>query len=236
MCQEGSVEMKVHFEKAFAHLEKELMQNAARAQRAVKDVMDVLHTGTSDDVAQIIANDDVIDEAENEIEERCLDILALYQPVATDLRSVITLLKANGEIERIGDLAVNMASRLQESGDMTFLRAWDFDQLVSTAMEMLRDVLHALSRHDATAAKAVIMRDQIVDQAHRQNYSAVAQGIRQHPELLPALLNVLTISRSLERIADCSTNIAEDVIYLETAQIVRHAHSLQETTPSSSNS
>ena len=176
--------------------------------------------------SSVIAGDARIDAMEIEIEEECLKILALHQPVASDLRQVITILKVNSELERIGDLAVNMAERVAniDSFKNHEIEKFDFSDMLHIACGMLKDALDSLSYHDAALAQNVIERDEKVDLIHHDNYGVVRTFILKYPDCAQYYLNGLTISRCLERIADIATNIAEDVIYLESGRIVRHCH------------
>ena len=176
-------------------------ENAMRAQTAVNSAVRAMEQGDTSLADAVIQGDSAIDLAENVIEERCLDILALYQPVATDLRRVVTILKANGEIERAGDLAVNIADRVGDAMRHDVDEKWDFREMGALATGMFTKALRTL---------------------HRQSYARATQGILAHPSAAGYYLDALTVSRCLERLGDLATNIAEDVIYLETAEIVRH--------------
>ncbi len=214
--------MKVHFEKALAALERLMDENAMRAQTAVDSAVRAMEQGDTELADAVIQGDSAIDLAENLIEERCLDILALYQPVATDLRRVVTILKANGEIERAGDLAVNIADRVGDAMRYGVEEKWDFREMGALATGMFTKALHTLSSGDAKAARDLLAADDELDALHRQSYARATQGILAHPSEAGYYLDALTVSRCLERLGDLATNIAEDVIYLETAEIVRH--------------
>lgn len=214
--------MKVHFEKAMAALKQLLSENAARAQSAVNDAVCAMEHGDSALADAVIQGDSAIDLAENVIEERCLDILALYQPVATDLRRVVTILKANGEIERAGDLAVNIADRVGDANRYEVKETWDFGKMGALAAGMFTQALQTLATGDADSARRLLTADDELDALHRQSYARATQGILAHPSSAGYYLDALTVSRCLERLGDLATNIAEDVIYLETAEIVRH--------------
>lgn len=214
--------MKVHFEKAMATLKQLLSENAARAQSAVNDAVCAMEHGDSALADAVIQGDSAIDLAENVIEERCLDILALYQPVATDLRRVVTILKANGEIERAGDLAVNIADRVGDANRYEVKETWDFGKMGALATGMFTQALQTLATGDADSARRLLTADDELDALHRQSYARATQGILDHPSSAGYYLDALTVSRCLERLGDLATNIAEDVIYLETAEIVRH--------------
>ena len=214
--------MKVHFEKAMVTLKQLLNENAARAQSAVNDAVCAMEHGDSALADAVIQGDSAIDLAENVIEERCLDILALYQPVATDLRRVVTILKANGEIERAGDLAVNIADRVGDANRYEVKETWDFGKMGALATGMFTQALQTLATGDADSARRLLTADDELDELHRQSYARATQGILDHPSAAGYYLDALTVSRCLERLGDLATNIAEDVIYLETAEIVRH--------------
>ncbi len=222
--------MKVHFTKALNDLGNRLSEVAARAENAVHAAAGAVESGSPEAAFYVIHHDRDIDDAEIAIEEECLKILALYQPVAADLRRIITFLKVNSEVERVGDLAVNIAERVE---DMTLYRERlvdkpDFNDMVYQACEMLKKALDALAYHDVVAAAEVIRQDDAVDQLHQSNYGKVRDLILRHPDEAQYYLDCLTVSRCLERIADIATNIAEDVIYLESGRIVRHRHEGEE--------
>lgn len=218
--------MKAHFIQALEDLKNMLAEIAAKAEHAVHAAIEAVETDSQNLAARIIENDSEIDIAEIKIEEECLKILALYQPVASDLRQVITILKVNSELERVGDSAVNIADRV---ADMALYRKkniekLDFKRMVCEACSMLKKSLDSLAYHDANMAAAVIKADDSVDKIHRENYGIVRNFILKYPNESQYYMDCLTVSRCLERIADIATNIAEDVIYLESGNIVRHDH------------
>ncbi len=218
--------MNGHFYNALNNLQSMLGSMAAYAEEAVQLSGKAVGEVSLEKAVSVIDGDEKIDAMEIEIEEECLKILALHQPVASDLRQVITILKVNSELERIGDLAVNMAERVGniDSFKNQEIEKFDFCDMLHTACGMLKDALDSLSYHDAALAQDVIERDEKVDKIHHDNYGAVRSFILKYPDCAQYYLNGLTISRCLERIADIATNIAEDVIYLESGRIVRHCH------------
>lgn len=172
---------------------------------------------------KVIAADSVVDQTEVEIEEDCLKILALHQPVAIDLRYIITVMKMNNDLERIGDLAVNIAERartLCERSDTIALI--DFSAMSDKVQSMLRKSLDAMIHLDAQLAREVIIMDDEIDDMNRGTFQIVEAEIMRSPENAGYLIRLLSVSRYLERIADHTTNIAEDVIYLKDGEIVRH--------------
>lgn len=221
--------MNGHFNNALSNLQNMLGTMSAYAEEAVLLSGKAVNDISLESAAQVIAGDEKIDSMEIEIEEECLKILALHQPVASDLRQVITILKVNNELERIGDLAVNMAERVGNIASFkdVSIEKFDFSDMLHTACVMLKDALDSLVYHDAVLAQNVINRDDEVDKIHHDNYGIVRTFILKHPDCAQYYLNGLTISRCLERIADIATNIAEDVIYLESGKIVRHCHEME---------
>ena len=173
--------------------------------------------------AEVIASDKDVDETEVEIEEECLKILALYQPVAADLRFVVAVLKLNNDLERIGDLAVNIAEKLTAVRQADpGLRPQTFPHMIECVRSMFRKSLDALINLDTDEARAVGAADDEVDDLHRAMFGYVIEGMKQNPDSAEALVHFLSISRYLERVADHATNIAEDVIYMTEGLIVRH--------------
>lgn len=168
-------------------------------------------------------NDSEIDVMEVEIEESCLSLLALYQPVAVDLRFIITVLKINNELERVGDLAVNIAERsiLMALQDETSI-PYDITGMALKAEGMLTRSIDSLLTMDVKLAYKVRSEDDDVDAMNREMYAQLNEAILQKPEQINYFQQILSVGRHLERIADHATNIAEEVIYLIDAEIVRH--------------
>ena len=172
---------------------------------------------------KIIKTDWEIDEMEVDIEEECLKILALHQPVAVDLRFLITAIKINNDLERIGDQAVNIAERvltISKRPEMDFV--FDYAPMAEKAEAMLKMSLDALVTMDVDLAIKVITLDDEVDAIKTLAYDRIKAAIRQNPDRVGYLINLLLISRHLERLADHATNIAEEVVYLIEGEIVRH--------------
>ncbi len=172
---------------------------------------------------EAMGKDGEIDAREVELEEECLKALALHQPVATDLRFIVSVLKINNDLERIGDLAVNIARRARYLATHPDVDAvFDLPGMAAKVQDMLRHSLDSLVNMDADMARAVCAEDDEVDAVHRQTYKLVRDAIRANPEQIDVLTHVLSASNHLERIADLATNIAEDVVYMVEGQIVRH--------------
>jgi len=173
---------------------------------------------------KVLKRDVEVDDREIEVEEECLKILALHQPVANDLRYIVTALKVNNDLERIGDLAVNMAQVAVWLADRGSLEIpYDLCDLVAKVRAMLADSLDALMERDAELAAKVRSADEEVDDVNRENYAVIRSAIQEQPSEVERLIMILRISHYLERIADHATNIAEDVIYMVNGEIVRHS-------------
>lgn len=215
--------MAQHFHREVDSLKKKILVLSAvveeDVQRAVKSVAD-----RDARLAQRVIDDDSgIDQMEVEVEEDCLKILALHQPVAIDLRFIIAVLKINNDLERIGDLAVNIAERSVALASQPKMGApMDFNAMASKVQTMLRMSLDSLVNMDCALARQVIARDDEVDAANRDVFSNVHETIRRNPDTVEYMISMLSVSRNLERIADYATNIAEDVIYMSDGEIVRH--------------
>jgi len=190
-----------------------------RVQKALKAVADR-------DVAlaqTVMEGDKAIDAREVAIEEECLKLLALHQPVASDLRFLIVVLKVNNDLERIGDLAVNIAdrARLLARVPASSLEL-QIPRMGLAVVAMVRQVFQAFMQHDARLAAAVIASDDVVDDMNRDMIARVVERVRRGDEAAEALLLLLGVSRELERVGDHATNIAEDLIYMFEGEIVRH--------------
>ena len=172
---------------------------------------------------QVAASDDRIDRQEVDLEEECLKILALHQPVANDLRFIVSVLKINNDLERIADMSVNIAERaldLMKYKPMAI--PFEFSSMSQKVYSMVKKSLDSLVNLDLHEAHEVIALDDEVDALHHKSYGMVIEQIRQHPDCIEPLISYLVVSRYLERIADLATNIAEDVHYLIEGDIVRH--------------
>lgn len=214
-----------HLRREVDRLKRKLLALSAyveeSVQRAVKSVSE-----RDEKLGQrVIDTDFEIDEMEVDVEEDCLKILALHQPVAIDLRFIIAVLKINNDLERIGDLAVNIAERAVSLSKRDKINSpFDFQTMAERVQKMLQKALDALVNADAKLAREVLVSDDEIDEMNRQMYDSIKMGIRKDPENVDTLIQVLAISRNLERIADHTSNIAEDVIYMVDGDIIRHGH------------
>ena len=215
--------MAKHLQREIENLKRKLLALGAIVETSVRDATLSIEKRDTELAQKIIDNDIDIDKTEVEVEEDCLKILALHQPVAIDLRFIVTVLKINNDLERIGDLAVNIAERaIFLSNQPKVNISSDLVDMAHNAQSMLKKSLDALVNHDAELAQSVCASDDIVDQLNRQMYLKIQEAILDNPEQISVLIHLLSASRHLERIADHTTNIAEDVIYMIEGKIVRH--------------
>lgn len=215
--------MSVHLQNEIEKLKKMVISLGADVEENLHKAVQSLESRDLALGEQTIGADRAIDLREVDLEEECLKILALHQPVAIDLRFVIAVLKINNELERIGDLAVNIAENAvfissQPPVDIPF----DFSGMADKTKTMLRNSLESLVSMDPRLARQVCAADDEVDAINREMYGQVQDGIRKKIENMECLIHCLGASRHLERIADLATNIAEDVIYMVDGEIIRH--------------
>lgn len=216
--------MKLHFHREIADLNSEIARLGGLVEESIGKALTSLQTGDKKLAKEVRKGDNLIDVLEVELEERLLKILALYQPVAKDLRFIVAVLKVNNELEHMGDLTESIAQHSRrvsptqvENSPMELLRMGNITQ------KMVGLALDSLLTQDVEKAREVIRMDDEVDHLHGQHHRVVAQHIedKSHDFNLSEL-RLLSVSRSLERIADMATSIAEDVFYLVDAAIVRH--------------
>ena len=216
--------MAKRFIKELNQVKKRILSLGSLVEERVRMAVSAVENKDARGAEEIIQKDYEIDEMEVEIEEECLKILALHQPVAVDLRFLVTVIKINGELERIGDQAVNIAQRvgvIAKQPDPAF--EFDYSSMAEKAESMLRMSLDALVNLDNDLAFKVLLLDDEVDKIKENAYDQIKNVMKEQPDHMGYLINLLLISRHLERLADHATNIAEDVIYLIEGEIVRHA-------------
>ena len=204
-------------------LKKLLITISSKTEEAVHHAGKALLERDPDRARSVIEDDHIIDRLEVETEEECLKSLVLYQPVADDLRFIITILKVNNDLERIGDLAVNLAERVKPLAEKAELELnLDFAGMLEKTSTMLRNSLSALVHFDKELAVSVLEADDDIDAMNKAVYEQVKATIGVDREQSEVLIHSLTVSRTIERIADHATNIAQDVLYLIEGEIVRH--------------
>jgi phosphate transport system protein len=212
-----------HISREISNLKKKILSLGAAVEETLYKTMRSLEQRDKDLAEKVMAEDSAIDQSEVEIEEDCLKVLALYQPVAIDLRLIIAILKINNDLERVGDLAVNIAERAAFLATKEKIAIHpDLMKMSEIARDMLKKSLDSLVNEDSALAHRVCGMDDAVDALNRQMYMLVQDGIREDPSKMESLIHLLSVSRHLERVADSATNIAEDVIYMIEGEIVRH--------------
>jgi phosphate transport system protein len=215
--------MPKHFHRELEKLKKRILILGAMVEERVYMATKAIENNDSHLADKIIKSDYEIDEMEVDIEEECLKILALYQPVAVDLRFITAVIKINNDLERIADEAVNIARGVKYIAKGKKLHFdFDFYSMAEKTESMLKKSLDALVNLDVDLAFKVCILDDEVDKINAQAHRMVKDAIKDNPDQGEYFINLLLISRHLERIADHATNIAEEVIYLIEGEIIRH--------------
>jgi phosphate transport system protein len=215
--------MPIHLQKEIDKLKKQIVLLAGSVEKRVADAVKSIDLRDPQLAQQVKDTDQAIDLTEVEVEEECLKILALYQPVAMDLRFIVAVLKINSDLERIGDEAVNIAGRSLNINAYPKIEInFDLKTLARNVMAMLKRSLDALVNMDAALAHAVIDSDDEIDDTVQKLFQQVKNEIRRQPEKIDYIIEYMRINRHLERIADHATNIAEDIVYMIEGKIVRH--------------
>lgn len=210
-------------------LKKALLSLCALAADNVSQSIKAVMQRDADTARQVMKNDAEIDRIEIEVEEDCLKILALHQPVAVDLRFIIAVLKINNDLERVGDLAVNIAENAVALAKLVNSPSpFDLSGMSDIVIDMLNKSIDALINMDADLARSVCEMDDSVDEINRRMYTDVKKDILSTPDNIDGLIHYLSISRCLERIGDHATNVAEDIIYMTKGEIIRHKRGTNE--------
>lgn len=212
-----------HLEREIERLKRKVLAVGALVEEGLRLSLRAIEQRDRELALQVIRGDAVIDENEVDVEEECLKILALYQPVAGDLRFVAAVIKINSELERIGDLAVNIAERALQlaDGDPLPLPP-DLPRMADRVAVILEKALDALVRRDAVTARLVLAADDEIDDLYRELLEELKGLIRSDLERLDQIVVLFSVARYLERLADHSVNIAEDVLYMVEGEIHRH--------------
>ena len=212
-----------HFHEQLSDLKVRLLTMSGEAEAALRLAVDALLERDSTKADEVIAGDHVIDDMEVEIEEQGINLLALQQPMARDLRMIVSALKIANDLERVGDHAVNIAEstqRLLQSRPIT--PEPEIVQMARLAREMLSDALEAFIRGDAKAGREVCSRDDRVDALHRSVFRILLTHMMEDPHTIGSGMDLFLVSRNLERVADLATNIAEDVVFLVEGKSIKH--------------
>jgi phosphate transport system protein len=215
--------MSRHFHRDVENLHRQILSLSAQVEEMIDRAGKALCEGEFQQAEQVIQADDRIDQREVQIEEECLKMLALHQPVAIDLRRIATVLKINNDLERIADLAVNIAERAQALHERPdFPIPSKLDRMFRAATDMVRGALRAYVNCDAQAAMQICQNDDDVDQLNRDIIADLVELMQRKPPFVAPGLHCFSAVRHLERIADHAVSMAEDVVYLVSGEIVRH--------------
>lgn len=213
-----------HFDEELKELNGEILKIGAFAEEAIFKSVEALKNRDSQMAKSVIDNDTNVDKLELAIDERCIDLIARYQPMAKDLRFIATGMKINAELERIADIAVDIAQRTMEIVDKPLLKPLDdIPALAGVAQSMVRMAIDAFIKRDIELAKKVLLSDPEADKLRNLIQKELIEDyMSKDSSTAPRAVQLLLIARFLERICDHTTNIAEDVIYMVQAEVVRH--------------
>lgn len=217
--------MSFHFQRDLELLRKKILGLGAMVENSLSTAVQALFDADEALAQDVIRNDSAIDQAEIDVEEECLKILALYQPVAQDLRFIVAVLKMNNDLERMGDHAANVAKRarfIARRGPIELPP--EIVNMSENVKAMLKQTLDALINRDVDLARNVCAADDVVDRQKREIADEIRARLLEDTENRDSLLKLLDIPRHLERIADLATNVAEDVVYMIEGSIIRHHH------------
>ena len=212
-----------HFQEELDELKTRLLEMGGLAEDRVRSAVQGLVERDTALVERVLAGDTPINQLHIEIDNRCFRMLALYQPMAVDLRAIVSAVKINTDLERMGDLAVNIAEAVRRYLRHTPVKQLiDIPRMAEIAQHMLRDSLDAYVRRDMQLAHAVLNEDDTLDALKQQVFRELLTYMLQDPSTIEPALDLILISRHLERIGDHATNVAEDVIFMVSARDVRH--------------
>ncbi len=212
-----------HFQDELEQLKTRLLEMGGIAEEQVRTAVKGLVDRDHGLIDQVLVGDDPLNSLHIEIDNRCFTLLALYQPMAADLRTIVAAVKINTDLERVGDLAVNIAEAARRyASHPPVKKLIDIPRMATIAQTMLRDALDAFVRRDTDLAQQVLNEDDRLDSLKTQIFRELLTYMLQDPSTIEPALDLILISRHLERIGDHATNVAEDVIFIVSARDVRH--------------
>jgi len=215
--------MERHFDQQLGTLRKNLIQMASMVETAIANAVKSLIERDSDLARLVVQSDEQVDALELEIDKQCVDFLALRQPLAIDLRFITSSIKITNNLERMGDLAVNIAERVIPLSQEPQLKPLiDIPRMATITQTMVKDSIDAFVNRDTELARSVYQRDSTVDAMNDQIFRELLTYMMQDPANITRAVHLILITRHLERIADHSTNIAEEVVYIVKAKVVKH--------------
>lgn len=217
--------MELHFDQELSQLKETLLRMASVAEQSVAQALKALVQRDNDLAQQVDAADNELDKLQMEIDERTIELIALRQPKARDLRFLVMTMKLASELERIGDQAVNISHRVEDLNAEPLLKPLiDIPRMAEHARGMIRDVLEAFVYAKPDLARDVIKRDERLDLLNAQLHRELTSFMIEDPRTITRALGLISVSRNLERIGDHATNMAEEVVYLYEARDIRHQH------------
>lgn len=217
--------MTIHFVREMEELHRGILSMCSAVEELIHDSVDGFRAGREGLAQELSLRDQDIDALDSRISEDCLKILALYHPVANDLRRVAVVMRICAELERVADLAVSIAERSAcISACGSFPMPERLGQMSREALSMLHDSIDSFVEQNAELARDVCQRDEIVDSLNRELIDEVVSAIKQNASLVESGLHLFSVIRHVERVADHATNIAEEVVYLVEGALVRHRH------------
>lgn len=215
--------MHRRFEEQIEELKSQLLLMSGQSERIIRKAVEALSRRDAALCEEVFRDDKAIDRLEIEIEERCIRLLALQQPLAGDLRFITSALKISNDLERVGDHAVNIAGCAKTLLALPAVRPLaDLGPLVEGAIGMLRESLDAFVRRDADAARRLVRRDDEVDELNRHLFGELLARMVGAPSEIQASMAYVLVGRNLERIGDLATNVAEEVVFIAEARVIKH--------------
>jgi len=224
------VSRHMHFHREIDELKKAILKLGTLVEDRLRRACAVLENRNEQQAQALMTSDWEIDDMEIRVEEECLKILALHQPVARDLRLIVSIIKINSELERIADIAVNIAKRvltINKTRTPDFVFTLDYQPMATKVMVMVKTSLNALVTEDTALARTVFLMDDEVNSLRDAAYKTVIEEIGRRSDNAASLVNLYLVARHLERIGDRANNIAEEVIYLVEGEIVRSSEDPQ---------
>jgi len=214
---------RIRFHQELDELKHRILAMAGMAEQAIDLAVQAYTQRDAALCQRVIANESAINRAEREVDEFAIDLLAMQQPMAIDLRFILAVLKINADLERVGDQAVNIVQRVMSMIELPSSELpVDIPAMATRVRAMVRDALRSFIEGDVDLAKHVLEADDEVDRMNREAFKALSESMRTNPEAAVQALDALSVARNLERVADHATNIAEDVIFWIRGADVRH--------------
>jgi phosphate transport system protein len=225
--------VRLRFQQSLDDLKERLLVMAGMAEQAIQRAIEAYRTRDLSVCDLVDLGEQSIDRFEREIDQMALDLLAMEQPMAIDLRFILAVIKINADLERVGDAANSISDRVRDLEAFSVVDLpVDIPRMASLAAAMVRKAIQAFIEADADTARSVLLMDDDVDRLNESAYFALSNLMKSQPELTPQALNAMMIARSLERVADHATNVAEDVIFwVQGADVRHHGRSTETSTP-----